>query len=298
MPIVYRHGWHDRSTSAAWLENRGLRLGDGLFETIRVLSGRPLFVAEHLQRLQRGLAALGLDTPPELSPGAWPALLAELIAQNGFTAGAKLRLTLWRVGGEGSYRPMGRRADFLLEGSELLLNAYTVARDVRLVVSRDVRIHPWALSGLKTLSALPYVQAAREAQAAGADDALLLGPDADVVETGRANLFAVIDGTLVTPPLSTGALDGVLRRVLIGACAQRRVPVVERRLSLAEVLTAEALVTTNVVSGLLPVRHLDVPDSLHAGPGRSYDPQHPLIEAAHRALLQRVKGETQSELFA
>lgn len=293
MSVVYHHGWLDRSHAASWLENRGLRLGDGLFETLRVQSGRALYVPEHLARLHRGMAALGLELPQELSSQALPGLLRELIAQNALEAGAKLRVTVWRTGGEGSYRPSGQKVAFLIEGSALLMNAYTIGRDQRLVLSSDVRIHPWALSGHKTLSALPYVQAAREAERHGADDALLMTVDGHVAEVGRANLFAVIAGRLVTPPLSTGALDGVMRRVLMQAAAKRKLPIVEQHLSLDNVLSAEALFTTNVVSGILPVRYLDVPGA----DGRSYDPAHPLIETAFRAILSRVKGELQQDLF-
>ena len=291
--FVYFHGFVERASAAGWLENRGLRLGDGLFETIRVLSGRPLFVAEHLRRLHQGLALLELDAPAELGPGALPHLLNELVARNGYSAGAKLRLTVWRRGGEGSYRPASRRADFLLEGAELLLGAYTLGRDQRLVLCRDVVVQPWALAGVKTLSALPYVHAAQVAQRAGADDALLLSSDGQVAEAGRANIFAVSGGRILTPPLRTGCLDGVLRRVLLAHAPSRQLPLAEGPLTLEDLRAAEALFTTNVVSGILPVRYLDLPGES----GKSYDPQHPLIEAAHRALLHRVKGDLQRELF-
>ena len=124
-----------------------------------------------------------------------------------------------------------------------------------------VSLHPSAIrrnetspcSGLKTLGYLDAILAAREARARGFDEALFLNTQGRLACAGTGNLFAVLDGRLVTPPLSDGVLPGIVRAQVLGLAESLGIGTAQRSLSLDEVLAAEAVVMTNSLRGLSPV---------------------------------------------
>jgi branched-chain amino acid aminotransferase len=97
------------------------------------------------------------------------------------------------------------------------------------------------------------------------------GLDGAVVCADCANVFAVLDGRIVTPPVSAGALPGTARAALLEASMQQGTPILERALSQADIARAEAVFVTNAVSGVVPASRVD---------GRALDPCHPLVLAA------------------
>ncbi len=192
--------------------DRGLLYGDGLFETMRVLLGRPVDLDAHLDRLLRGCRLLGIALHER---DALRDAVLRLIAANETGSGAA-RLTVTRgVGGArldaaGADRPTVMAASYDYEPPA---NAFDPG--LRAIVS-TVRVDEDSpRAGLKTLNYLDNILARREARAAGADEALMLNTRGELACAAAANLFLVADGAWYTPPTASGCLPGITRaRVL------------------------------------------------------------------------------------
>lgn len=217
--------WAEPAELAVPLDDRGLLLGEGLFETVLVEGGQPQLLGEHLQRWREGAALLGLAPPPgrERVEG----LLAEAVAHSGITSGA-LRLN-WS-GGSGGPGQRGLEASPLPDGSPRerfwlqLTEGQPCFDNVRAMVSRWERRNGGSrLSRCKTFAYGPQIQARREARLAGVEEALLLGSQGNLSCGAAANLLVCMEGSWFTPPLSSGCLPGVMRaRALARGWLQER----------------------------------------------------------------------------
>jgi len=233
------------------LDDRGLLLGDGLFETLLVIDGAPVWWGEHMARLRRGCLALGLPEPAEDDALACARqALAELPAH----PRAALRLT-WTAGSGG--RGLDRPAILAPRLLASLAPAPQPTIPLRLATASVRRNAGSPASRHKTLAYLDNVLARREAQAAGADEAVMLNTAGEVACAAAANIFWVEDGELFTPALDCGVLDGLARAAVMARAATLGVALSEVRAG-AEVLgRAEAVFLTNSLVGLRPVATLD-----------------------------------------
>lgn len=195
--------------------DRGFTLGDGLFETLRLRGGAVLRPEAHLARLAAGATVLGLPVPG-LDLGA---ALAATAQANGLSEGV-LRLTLTRGSGPRGVLPPAAPVPTLVITAAPAGPALPPAR---LVIARTTRRNELSpLAQVKSLNYLDGILARQEAARRGADDAVLLNTKERVAETTIANLFAVIDGALVTPPLADGVLPGVMRAAVMAEGAEER----------------------------------------------------------------------------
>jgi branched-chain amino acid aminotransferase/4-amino-4-deoxychorismate lyase len=250
-------------------DDRGLALGDGLFETVLVEDGRAVRLAAHLARLAAGCAALGLPVPER---SAIEAAMAEALARAGPAAArAAVRLTYTAgSGGRGLDRPQ-QLAPRLVATAAPAPKPATPARLVTATVRRN-ELSP--ASRMKTLAYLDNVLARREAKAAEADEALMLNTRGQVACAAAANLFWIADGALHTPALVCGVLAGVMRAEVIGAAGRLGVSVREATAPAETLASAEALFLTNALIGVRPVSSLD---------GRGFAP-HQLAERLAQAV--------------
>lgn len=231
-----------REAAAVDVADRGLLLADGLFETIAVFAGRPFRLAAHLARLTAGAAVLGLAYDRERL-GEGIAILAGTLG----TGHGVLRATVTRgPGPRGLALPAAPRPTLLVTAAPW--TPAPAGRPITLATTAIRRNPHSPLSRLKSLACLDQVLGLREAQAAGADDALFLNTAGRVACTAMANIFAVIGGVPVTPPLGDGVLPGIMRG-LLGAT--------ERSLSRRDLEVADAVFATNSVRLVMPVSHLD-----------------------------------------
>ena len=194
---------------------RGLLLGEGVFETVLVLDGRPQWLAAHLQRWHTGAQVLGLASPPTLEPVQ--ALLLQAMERSGIHTGA-LRLNWCRgSSGRGLQPPDPARDD---AGNALfwlqLSQAAPCLDPVRVIVSpTEVRSATSLLSRCKSFGYGSALLARRQALQAGADDALLPSSNGELCCGTSANLLIRRDGgddRWLTPPLTSGCLGGIMRQ--------------------------------------------------------------------------------------
>lgn len=265
----------------AWVEgaavrlagDRGLLLGDGLFETVLVLGARVIELDAHLDRLERSGDELGL---PPWTGGRETLLrgIDELLARSSAAGRGALRITWTSGSGRGLDRPATGR--LLLSLSELPDAPPETLAGVVVDRPRIDPTHP--LAGHKSLSAQSWVIARREARRRGADVALVRTTDGDLAEADAANLFVAHDDLLVTPGLDRGVLPGVLRARVLALAPSLGLRVVEERLTEASVATATSVLLSSSLVGLVPLRELD---------GRRPGP--PVGAVAD--LVRRLRGE-------
>lgn len=233
-------------------DDRGLTLGDGLFETVLADHGRLVELAAHLDRMAAGCVVLGLPTPDR---AAAEALMRRALQEAGLEAArAAVRLTFTAgAGGRGLDRPAALTPRLFATASA----AAKPKEPVRLVTSAIRRNADSPASRLKTLAYLDNVLARREAQAAGANDAVMLNTRGEVACATAANLFWLKDGRLHTPALGCGVLAGVMRSVVLAKAAGLRLVAVEVAEGPAALAQAEAIFITNSLIGVRPVGELD-----------------------------------------
>lgn len=229
------------------LDDRGLLLGDGLFETILARGGALEHWPEHLARLTAGCAALGLPAPD----GAAALRLCERAVADAGLSRAAVRLTLTAgSGGRGLDRPAQAQPRMFATAA-----ASPPPMGPASLVTVSVRRNEHSpVSRLKTLSYLDNVLARGEA--AGAE-ALMLNTAGEVACAAAANLFWVRDGRLLTPALECGVLDGIMRGVVMARARVRSIAVEEVRVGREALDDAEGLFLTNSLIGVRAVAMLD-----------------------------------------
>jgi aminodeoxychorismate lyase len=232
------------------LDDRGLLLGDGLFETVLAVDGALHALDAHLERLAAGCATLGLPAPDRQEAVAL--MNRALTGVQAPRAAVRLTLTAGS-GGRGLDRPAQAEPRLFASAAPSL----RPQASARLVVSGVRRNDGSPASRLKTLSYLDNVLARAEAQTRGADDAVMLNTRGEVACAAAANLFWLKGGVLFTPALECGVLPGVARAEIIAGARRMGVVTREVRTAREEVLSAEACFLTNSLIGLRPVSELD-----------------------------------------
>lgn len=236
-------------------DDRGFTLGDGLFETIAVRKAAPRRLDAHLARLREGAAILGLPVP--YTDAKIAALAADVISANALTDGA-LRITLSRGGGaRGVLPPAAPTPTFVISAGPA-----SPQDPLELIIASITRRNEHSpLARLKTLNYLDNILARQEAAQVGAGDAVILNTAGRVAETTVANIFCLIGGGLITPPVSEGALPGVMRAEVI-----RLARAEERPIEALELERASEVFTSNAL-GIRPVIKVNGRDVGDGAPG-------------------------------
>ncbi len=232
------------------LRDRGLALGDGLFETMLVMNRKALWFDLHLDRMEWSAKALSIP----FARGRAELAAMELLAQA--EAGPHiLRITLTR--GIAARGLAGDGAAPTVFASLDPFDAALIGQPARLYTSGIRRGIASFTASHKTLSYIDNIAAAREAKLNDCDDALMLNSDGHVASTTIANLFLVQGGRLVTPALNQAILPGVMRAVLLKLARDLKMETEERPVVPAELFAADAVFLSNSLRLVRPVAALD-----------------------------------------
>ena len=247
--------------------DRSFLYGDGLFETMRVANGKLFRWTQHMQRLERGAEFLGIKIP--FGRGALAVFATEIVARNQLPD-ALLRLTLSRGVGVRGYSTKGADHPTLVmslhpigapnsdsarserDGSEIGAPLRWRAHIARFRLPSGE-----AVAQFKTCNKLVQIIARAEAEAAGADEALLLNTDGFVVEAAAGNLFWIQDGTVCTPPITGGVLAGVTRALVLELCAKLSVPCRESNIRPSELARMDAAFLSLSSHGIVELTAVD-----------------------------------------
>ena len=239
----------DAASPALYAGQLGLLAGWGVFTTIRVSQGALFAWERHWARLSRDAERMNVSIPwsaSDIESG-----LLRLIEANG-RPDCTLRLVFVRNGGgmwEGPAGGSARTSDVIA----LTADSRPWGESVRLAVQPDARFAANEFAGVKILSWAQNLTWAERAQKQGFDETVLLNERGQVAECTSANIFAVLDGAVYTPPLSDGCLAGITREVLLDKIQEPGIRIAERSLLLDDLYRADEVFITSTTRDLLPV---------------------------------------------
>ena len=228
--------------------DKGILLGMGLFETMRMQQGKIIGIDKHWQRLVKSAAVLEITLPL-----TFDVLIdaIECLSEKNALINAGLRLTVTAgTGLRGLLATATSVGHYLLECFALPEKA---VRPYRLCWS-SIKANPSnPLASIKSLSYLTNVLVKREAVARGFDDALQLTAAGFISETSCANFFIIKNNVLFTPPLTDGPLPGITRERIMAHCKKEGIACVEKQLSVDEVISADGAFVCNALMGIVPI---------------------------------------------
>lgn len=235
------------------IADRGFQYGDGLFETIAVNNGQPVFFEQHLSRLQAGCRRLGIPFPnPQI-------LVFESKQLCSGAANAVLKLIITRgVGGRGYRQP-----DLIQPTRVLSLHPfpdYPLSYKTQGIVARFCRtplgLNP-ALAGIKHLNRLEQVMARAEWDDASIQEGIMLDANGRVIEGTMTNLFYIKNTRIYTAALVQAGVSGIIRNIIIRLLAIRGIAVTECAFTRDELLDADEVFVCNSIVGVWPVKQIE-----------------------------------------
>jgi branched-chain amino acid aminotransferase len=212
------------------VSDRGFTLADGIFETILIEAGKPVWWQDHWDRLCAGAALLQITLPytqAQLSAG-----LQELLSLTQLPHRCVLRLTLTR--GVANYRGLWNPSETQHPTVLMTLNPWSAMPAQRLIVSKKTRRNGQSpLSAVKSLAYADHLIARQEALAQGATEAVLLDTQSRIACTTVGNLFVELDGCWCTPALNCGVLPGIARKHIVPSLHVQELALTEQDLARA-----------------------------------------------------------------
>jgi D-alanine transaminase len=214
------------------VEDRGFQLGDGVYEVIKVMNGWLVWLEDHLERLRRNLEEVRLEGAVE--GHSLDRVLPELVRRSGVNEGmVYVQVTRGTAPREFVFPDPPHPTVLAYTRSVAFTEAAEILRGASLHPVEDLR---WARCDIKSTNLLAAVLAKEAAYEAGADEALLLGPEGVVREGGSSNIFAVLEGVIRTHPLDNRILGGITRKHVLEIARRFGYAAEERAFTLEEVL--------------------------------------------------------------
>lgn len=255
--IAYVNGRYLPHASAGiHIEDRGLQFADGVYEVCEVRAGRLVDFHLHMERLDRSLGELDIDSPMPRS--ALLVVMKETVRRNRVRDGlVYLQVTRGIARRDHGFPAPGTPPSVIVtaRAGSPAANEAKAASGVKVISVPDNR---WERVDIKTTGLLPNVLAKQQAREAGAYEAWFVDGEGKVTEGASTNAWILTaDGVLVTRPAETGILRGITRTVLLEVAASEGVKVEERGFTIAEALVAREAFITSASSVVMPVVAID-----------------------------------------
>ena len=236
-------------------QNRGLRYGDALFETMRMVSGKLFFWEDHYLRLMASMRVLRMEIPMDFTMEFLESKISETVEANSLSnSQARIRFTVFREKG-GLYLPTTNEISFCIEALPLKNPFYVLSEDAYEVeLFKDFYVNADMLSTLKTNNKIINVVGSIFAKENDYQNCLLLNSSKQVIEALNGNIFLVKNGVIKTPPLKDGCLNGIIRKKLIDILGKiEGYKFEEASISPFELQKADELFITNSIAGIQPI---------------------------------------------
>lgn len=230
--------------------NRGYLYGDGVFESIRILNGKPINLVNHISRMLEGAKKIKMRPPSFFSVAFFEEKIVELCEKSAITEGGKCRISLDRSSG-GRFHPDSNEVEFYIEVYPTDINKFELnQKGVELDIYMEYKKEKSSLSNFKTKNGLIYILAAISAKEKGLDDYLLTNYTGGILESTSSNLFVVSNGVLYTPGLEEGCLAGTMRMQVINLALANGMKVYECNILPQNLLVADEIFLTNAIKGI------------------------------------------------
>ncbi len=258
----------DEAEAAVSVFDHGVLYGDGCFEGIRFYSGKVFRLQEHIVRLFNSMRYLMIELPWSFEEVC--AATEETVAASGLDDGY-IRLVVTRGKGDLGLNPRNcpKSSMFIIVQNIALYPKEMYENGLSLITSSYRRPNPDVLcQQVKSLNYLNSISAKMEAVQQGAGEALMLNQRGNVAECTGDNIFIVTGGTVVTPPVTEGALGGITRHAVMDICAELGIPCEEKVINRFDILSADECFLTGTAAEVIAVSSLDGRSigTGHAGP--------------------------------
>ncbi|PXY39901.1 aminotransferase class IV [Flavobacterium cheongpyeongense] len=235
-------------------QNRAFLYGDGVFETLKVINGKILFLEDHYFRLMASMRVVRMEIPMNFTMEYFEEQILDLIKKKGISASARARITVFRNDG-GLYLPKTNLVSYLIHATSLENTSYVVnIAPYEVDLYKDFYVTKQLLSSIKTTNKLINVTGSIFANENSLDNCILINDSKNVVEMLQGNLFLVTGKKLITPPISEGCLNGVMRKQILALAKKTEgIEVLEEIISPFDLQKADELFLTNVITGIQSV---------------------------------------------
>lgn len=235
-------------------KNRSFLYGDAVFETLKIVNSKVLFLEDHYFRLMSSMRIIRMEIPMNFTMEYFEEQIVLLAKAQNFENSSRARITVFRNDG-GYYLPKDNSVSFLITSEKLEEKHYSFSLNNYVVdLYTDFYVSKQLLSSIKTTNRILNITASIYASENALDNCLLLNESKNVVEALQGNLFMLVGNTLITPPVSEGCLNGVMRKQILSlAKSIANLEIVEQVISPFELQKADELFITNVIKGIQPI---------------------------------------------
>jgi len=235
-------------------DNRAFLYGDGVFETVKILGGKILFSEDHYFRLMSSMRIVRMEIPMNFTLEYFEEQILNLAKAENLESSARARITVFRNAG-GYYLPADRTVSFVVEMTLLDDQLYQIEKEIYEVdLYKDFYVTAQLLSSIKTTNKIINITGSIFASENGLDNCLLLNDSKNIVEALQGNVFMLLGNKLITPPISEGCLNGVMRKQILSLTRKMEgLEVVEQPISPFDLQKADEIFITNVIRGIQPV---------------------------------------------
>ena len=236
------------------VQNRGFLYGDAVFETVKIVNGKILFIEDHYFRLMSSMRVIRMEIPMNFTLEYLEEQILSLVKSYEIDSSARARITVYRNNG-GYYLPQNNTVSFLITASVLENKEYFVKQqEYEVDLYKDFYVTKQLLSSIKTTNRLINVTGSIYADENGLDNCVLLNDSKNVVEALQGNVFMLTGNKLITPPISEGCLNGVMRKQVLELAKKiEGIEVSEQIISPFDLQKADELFVTNVIKGIQPI---------------------------------------------
>ena len=234
--------------------NRGFLYGDAVFETVKIVNNKVLFLEDHYFRLMSAMRIVRMEIPMNFTMEYFEEQILILVNTLNYSQSARARITVFREDG-GNYLPETNTVSYLISASKLQSEHYSIVNNQYEVdLYKDYYVAKHLLSSIKTTNKIINVTASIFAKENSLDNCLLINENKNIIEALQGNLFMLVDNKLITPPISEGCLNGIMRKQIINIVKKMpNMVVAEEPISPFELQKASELFITNVIKGIQPI---------------------------------------------
>ena len=233
--------------------NRGFLYGDAVFETLKIVNNKILFWEDHYFRLMSSMRIIRLDIPETYTPEFLKENIIKIHQKKSLTGNSRVRITVFRYS-SGKYRPESNTSSFIISSEEVRESNYILNNgDYKVDLFKDFYLDNQLISSIKSNNKIINVVASIYSNENGLENCILLNKNKMVVEFINSNIFTVNQGKVYTPKLSSGCLNGVMRKNLINILKLNSFEVFEEDISTFDLTKSDEIFGTNIIQGLFSV---------------------------------------------
>lgn len=248
--FIYDGKIYKNDTDLISINSRGLRFGDGLFETLKSSNNILQFTDDHFERLWKGMNLLQFKVPVHFTTKSLQRQIQELLNRNRHNSIARIRLTVFRGDG-GLYDNINHLPHYLIQTWSLPDDTGKwLSNGLSMGIYNDVKKSCDILSNLKHNNFLPYAMAAVYAKKQKWNDAILLNSHGRICDTTIANIFLIKENVIYTPSLREGCIAGVMRKNLLLQFSDDKLHVVEGEITIGDLEEANEVFLSNSIHNI------------------------------------------------